>query len=121
MLFRSQGAQAGIQGGTALGNLGTSQLAAQQGILGLQNQYGTQQQQQQQNIINQAMQNYATAQQYPMSQLQQLSTLAQPYVTKDVTTTQEAAGPSTTATLGALGTTGIAGLGLYNAMQGKSS
>jgi hypothetical protein len=112
-----QGAQAGIQGGTALGNLGTSQLAAQQGILGLQNQYGTQQQQQQQNIINQAMQNYATAQQYPMSQLQQLSTLAQPYISKDVTTTQQAAAPSPVATLGALGTTGIAGLGLYNAMN----
>jgi hypothetical protein len=115
-----QGAQAGISGGTALGNLGTSQLAAQQGILGLQNTYGTQQQQQNQNVINQAMQNYATAQAYPMSQLQQLSTLASPYITKDVTTTQEAAAPSTAATVGALGTTGIAGLGLYNAMNGTS-
>jgi type II secretory pathway pseudopilin PulG len=116
-----QGAQAGIQGAGQLANIGTGQLAAQQGILGLQNQYGTQQQQQQQNVINQAMQNYATAQQYPMSQLQQLSNLAQPYVSKDVTTTAQAPAPSAVATLGALGTTGIAGLGLYNAMGGGKS
>mgnify|MGYP003346249604 CR=1 FL=1 len=112
-----QGAQAGIQGGTALGNLGTAQLAAQQGILGLQNTYGTQQQQQQQNIINQAMQNYQTAQQYPMTQLQQLSSLGQPYITKDVTTTQQQATPSGLSQLAGLGTAGIAGLGLYNAMN----
>jgi hypothetical protein len=112
-----QGAQAGITGGTALANIGAGQLAAQQGILGLQNQYGTQQQQQQQNIINQAMQNYATAQQYPMTQLQQLSALGAPYVTKDVTTTQQAAGPSPLANLAGVGTAGIAGLGLYNAMN----
>lgn len=112
-----QGAQAGIAGAGQLGNLGTAQLAAQQGILGLQNQYGTQQQQQQQNVINQAMQNYATAQQYPMTQLQQLSALATPYITKDVTTTQQQAAPSTTAQLAGLGTAGIAGLGLYNAMN----
>jgi hypothetical protein len=112
-----QGAAQGISGANTLANIGTGQLAAQQGILGLQNQYGTQQQQQQQNIINQAMQNYATAQQYPMSQLQQLSSLAQPYITKDVTTTQQAAAPSTAATLAGVGTAGIAGLGLYNAMN----
>ena len=58
-----QGAQAGITGANSLANVGTSQLAAQQGIAGLQNLYGTQQQQNQQNVINQAMQNYQTA--YP--------------------------------------------------------
>lgn len=112
-----QGAQTGIQGASALGNLGTSQLAAQQGILGLQNQYGTQQQQQAQNVINQAMQNYQTAQQYPMQQLGQLKSLVTGLPITDVTTTQTQAAPSTTSQLAGLGTTGIAGLGLYNAMN----
>jgi len=35
----------------------------------------------------------------------------------DVTTTQQAPAPSPIATLAGLGTTGIAGLGLYNAMS----
>jgi hypothetical protein len=112
-----QGAQAGISGANALAGIGGQGLQAQQGILNLQNQYGTQQQQQQQNVINQAMQNYATAQQYPMTQLQQLSGLAQPYVTKDITTTRQEASPSAISQIAGLGTAGIAGLGLYNAMN----
>ena len=107
-----QGSQAGITGANALGNLGTGQLAAQQGILGLQNTYGGQQQQQSQNVINAGMTNYQTAQQYPMTQLQQLSALATPYVTKDVTTTQQQAQPSTATQLAGLGTAGVAGLAL---------
>lgn len=112
-----QGAQAGITGGTALANIGAGQLAAQQGILGLQNQYGTQQQQQAQNIINQAMQNYATAQQYPMTQLQQLKGLISGIPVSDITTTRQEASPSAISQIAGLGTAGIAGLGLYNAMN----
>ena len=107
-----QGSQAGIQGAGQLANIGTGQLAAQQGILGLQNQFGGQQQQQAQNVINAGMTNYQTAMNYPMSQLQQLSNLASPYVTKDVTTTQQQAQPSTAAQLAGLGTAGVAGLAL---------
>jgi hypothetical protein len=107
-----QGANQGIAGAGQLGNLGTSQLAAQQGILGLQNQFGGQQQQQAQNVINAGMTNYQTAMQYPMTQLQQLSALAAPYVTKDVTTTQQQAQPSTATQLAGLGTAGVAGLAL---------
>ena len=115
-----QGAQAGIAGGSALGQLGTQQLGAQQGILGLQNTYGGQQQQQQQNIINQAMQNYQTAQQYPMQQLGQLKSLISGVPVTDVTTTQQQAAPSTASTLAGLGAAGIAGLGLYNTMNKAS-
>ena len=115
-----QGAQAGIAGGSALGQLGTQQLGAQQGILGLQNTYGGQQQQQQQNIINQAMQNYQTAQQYPMQQLGQLKSLISGVPVTDVTTTQQQAAPSAASTLAGLGVSGIAGLGLYNTMNKTS-
>jgi hypothetical protein len=112
-----QGAQTGISGANALAGIGGQQLAAQQGILGLQNQYGTQQQQNAQNVINQGMQNYATAQQYPMTQLQQLKGLISGVPVSDVTTTQQQAAPSTSAALAGLGTAGIAGLGLYNSMN----
>ena len=65
-------AQAGYTGANAaaanLGNLGTQQLAAQQGILNTQNQMGNQQQANQQAVINQAIQNYANTQNYPMQQ-----------------------------------------------------
>ena len=115
-----QGAQAGISGGSALGQLGTQQLGAQQGILGLQNTYGGQQQQQQQNIINQAMQNYQTAQQYPMQQLGQLKSLISGVPVTDVTSTTQQAAPSTASTLAGLGAAGIAGLGLYNTMNKTS-
>ena len=64
-----QGAQAGITGAGQLGQLGAGQLAAQTGIANLQNQYGQQQQALNQNVINQAVQNYQTAQQYPYMQL----------------------------------------------------
>lgn len=108
---------AGMQGAGTLGNLGTGQLAAQQGILGTQSTLGAQQQTQAQNIINQAMQNYATAQQYPMSQLTNLKNLATGIPMTDVTTTMQQATPSTASQLAGLGTAGIAGLGLYNAMN----
>lgn len=114
-----QGAQAGIAGGTALGNLGTNQLAATTSALNTQNTLGTQQQQNQQNIINQAMQNYATAQQYPMTQLTNLKSLISGLPITDVTTTQETAAPSTTSALASLGTAGIGAAGLYNAANKK--
>jgi hypothetical protein len=114
-------AQAGYnlagQQASNLANIGTQQLAAQQGILGLQNQFGTQQQQQQQNVINQAMQNYATAQQYPMSQLTQLKNLISGLPMTDTTATQQNAAASPISQLAGLGTTGIAGLGMYNALN----
>jgi hypothetical protein len=110
--------QAALQGANTLGNLGTSQLAAQQGILGLQNTYGTQQQQNNQNVINQAMQNFQTAQQYPMTQLSNLKNLASGLPITDVTTTQQGGAPTT---FGQLSGLGLTGLGAYGAMNSGNS
>ena len=102
-----QGAQAGITGAGTLGQLGTSQLGAQTGILGLQSQLGAQQQKQQQDIINQAVQNYQTAQQYPYMQLGFMQNMLQglPVTTTAQQTYQ--APPSTTAQLAGLATTAL--------------
>jgi hypothetical protein len=126
-----QGAQVGLQGlsgaqagyglanqaANQLGQLGTQQLAAQTGVLGLQNQIGGQQQAQQQQLINQAIQNYAQAQEAPMNAFNQYNALLRGYAIPGQTATQYQAQPSIASQVAGLGTTGIAGLGLYNAMN----
>jgi hypothetical protein len=68
-----QGALGGLGAATqaagALGQLGGQQLGAQKDIIGLQSQMGKEMQAQEQNKINQAIQDYAIAQQYPFMQL----------------------------------------------------
>ena len=97
-----QGAQVGLQGVTGaqagyglanqaasnLSNIGTAQLGAQTGILGLQNQIGGQQQAQEQQVINQAIQNFANAQQQPLNNLNQYNALLRGYALPGTTTTQ---------------------------------
>jgi hypothetical protein len=149
-----QGAQVGLQGvsgaqagyglanqaASNLANIGTQQLAAQTGILGLQNQIGAQQQGQEQQYINQAIQNFAQAQENPMQRYNQLNALVRGYAVPGTTTTQYQAQPTLanqalgygTAAIGAAqlgnvfgagkkagGTvrSGITDLGLYNAMN----
>jgi hypothetical protein len=67
-------AQAG-QAASTLGQLGGQQLGAQKEIIGLQSQMGAQQQAQEQQKINQAIQDYAIAQQYPFMQLGQMNAM----------------------------------------------
>jgi hypothetical protein len=97
-----QGAQVGLQGvsgaqagyglanqaASNLSNIGTAQLGAQTGILNLQNQIGGQQQAQEQAITNQAIQNFANAQQQPLTNLNQYNALLRGYALPGTTTTQ---------------------------------
>lgn len=113
--------QLGLQGmgqigalGGQLANIGGQQLEAQKGIYGLQAQTGATQQQQQQNIINQAIQNYANAQQWPYQQLAFMSGLLRGLPLQAMTTSTYQAPPSLTSQVGGMG---IAGLGLANAMS----
>jgi hypothetical protein len=123
-----QGAQVGLQGvsgaqagyglanqaATNLSNIGTAQLGAQAGILGLQNQIGGQQQQQEQQYINQAIQNFAQAQEAPMQALNQYNALIRGYALPGTTTTQYQAAPSTVSQLAGLGTAGYGLASLAN-------
>ena len=126
-----QGAQTGLQGvsgqqagyGLAnqsagqLGQLGSQQLAAQQGILGLQNQIGGQQQAQQQQIINQAIQNYAQGKEMPMNTLNQFNALLRGYALPGTTTTQYQAQPTLGNQLAGFGTAGVGAVALNNALS----
>jgi hypothetical protein len=100
-----QALQAMLGGANQLAGIGGAQLAAQQGIAGLQNQYGQQQQQQQQNIINQAVQNYATAQQYPFMQLGLLNSMLRGLPMQQSSTQMYQAPPNPLSTIAGLGAT----------------
>lgn len=107
--------QAG-QAGASLANIGNQQLAAQQGILGLQQQVGGQQQAQEQQIINQAIQNYANQQQAPIQAYNTYNALLRGYAVPGMTTTQYQAAPSMTSQIAGLGT---AAAGAYGLMKKK--
>jgi len=107
--------QAG-QAGATLGQLGSSELGAQQGIINAQNQIGQQQQAQEQQKVNQAIQNYATAQQYPLMELGTMSNMLRGLPMQASTTQQYQAAPSAltqgigiAGALGSLGQSGIFG------------
>ena len=128
-----QGAQVGLQGVTGaqagyglanqaasnLSNIGTAQLGAQTGILGLQNQIGGQQQSQEQQVINQAIQNYANAQQQPLNNLNQFNALLRGYALPGTTSTQYQAAPPLANQLTGFGTAAVGATALSNALNKK--
>jgi hypothetical protein len=112
--FGLQANQAAREGAAQLANIGGQRLQGQQGIYNLQNQFGAQQQAQKQQILNQAMQDYANAQQYPLMQLGTMSNMIRGLPMQASTTQQYQAQPSLlTQGIGALG----AGTSLYNAFN----
>jgi hypothetical protein len=64
-----QGLQTALTGAQQLGNLGQSQFGQNRDVINLQNQFGGQQQQQAQNILNTQYQDYLNFQNYPYKQL----------------------------------------------------
>ena len=116
------GAQQGYglagQAGASLANIGNQQLSAQQGILGLQNQIGAQQQGQEQQIISNAINNYAQQQQAPMQAYNQYNALLRGYAIPGMTTTQYQAPPSAVSQIAGLGTAAAAGYGLMKKAGG---
>lgn len=111
-----QGAQVGLQGvtgaqagyglanqaGTNLANIGTAQQAADLARMGFQSQMGAAQQDREQQIINQAVQNYAMAQENPFQRMSQYSGLIRGYMTPTTTVSQYSAAPSMGSQIGGL-------------------
>ena len=64
-----QGLQTALSGANALGSLGNQQYTQNMGILGMQNQYGLQQQQQEQAILNNQYQDFLNNQNNPYKQM----------------------------------------------------
>jgi hypothetical protein len=111
-----QNLQAGMQGAQQLAGLGQAGLASQQGIYNLQNTVGAQQQALEQQKVNQAMTDYANAQQYPLMQLGTMSNMLRGLPMQAQTTNQYAAAPNQMTQ--AIGTAGAAA-SLYNALKAE--
>ena len=110
--------QAILSGANQLGNLGTSDLAAQTSVLGTQNALGAQQQAQQQSMINQAISNYATAQQYPYMQLGTLNSMLRGLPMQAATTQMYQAAPSAISQAAGLGTAALGASSLLGHKDG---
>jgi hypothetical protein len=114
-----QGLQTALQGAGALGQLGQTQYGQQVGNIELQNRLGGQQQQQQQAILNQQIQDYATAQQYPMMQLGNMSNLLRGLPMQSTSVQNYQAQPNALTQLGGLGLTTAAIAGAGKAKGGR--
>ena len=125
------GAQAGLQGvgaqqagygqlgsqATNLGNLAGAQTQTGLNIAQAQQGAGATQQQNQQNILNQAMANYNTAQTMPMTQLAQLESMYTG-APQNITSSTYSAAPNTVSQLAGLGTAAIGASKLMGATGG---
>lgn len=106
------------QAASTLGALAGQEFGTQKDIVGLQTQAGAAQQAQQQQIINQAIQDYANAQQYPMMQLGFMSNMLRGLPMQSTSTQQYIAAPNQlTQGIGALG----AGANIYSAFSGNAT
>jgi len=108
--------QAG-QAASTLGQLGGQQFGAQKEIIGLQSQLGAQQQALEQQKINQAIQDYATQQQYPIMQLGVMSNMLRGLPMQSTQTQTYAAAPNPL--VQGIGTVGALG-SLANIFKGSS-
>lgn len=106
------------QAASTLGALAGQEFGTQKDIVGMQQQVGAAQQAQQQQIINQAIQDYANAQQYPMMQLGFMSNMLRGLPMQSTSTQQYVAAPNQlTQGIGALG----AGANIYSAFSGNAT
>jgi hypothetical protein len=105
--------------GTALSNIGGQQLGSQQSIANLQNTFGQQQQQRQQQIINQAMQNYNMRRLYPQQQLTYMNSLLSGLPVSSTGQVTNIPAPNMASQIAGLGMTGIGAAGLYQNLTGK--
>jgi hypothetical protein len=115
-----QGLQTALTSANTLGNLGNTQYQQNMGINQLQNQYGGQQQQQMQNILNNQYQDYLNFQNYPYKQLGFMSDML-----RGLPLTQQSASiyqtpPSLASQVAGLGGAAITGAKLFGAKGGAT-
>jgi hypothetical protein len=109
-----QGLGQATQAASTLGQLGSAQLGAQKDVIGMQSQMGAQQQAAEQQKINQAIQDWANTQQYPLMQLGVMSNMLRGLPMQSATTNQYVASPnSITQGIGLAG----AGASIFNALK----
>lgn len=112
-----QGLQAGLSGYGQLAGVGQNLYNQNVGNITLQNQLGTQQQQQTQNQLNTAYQDWLAKQNYPQQQMDVMASYIRGTPLSTTSQTGYQAAPSTLSQVVGLGTAGIGAAGMYNAMN----
>ena len=108
-----QGLQTALTGAGQLGSLGQNQFGQQMGINQLQNQYGTQQQQQVQNMLNNQYQDYLGFQNYPYKQLGFMSDMLRGLPLTQQSSTIYSQAPSMVSQVAGLGTAALGASKLF--------
>jgi hypothetical protein len=115
-----QGLQTALTGAGQLGNLGQNQFGQQMGINQLQSQYGGQQQQQVQNMLNNQYQDYLGYQNYPYKQLGFMSDMLRGLPLTQQSSTIYSQPPSMVSQVAGLGGAAITGAKLFGAAGGAT-
>lgn len=113
-----QGIQTALSGAGQLGNIGQNIYGQRAGNIQMQNQLGAQQQALEQAKINQQVQDYATAQQYPMMQLANMNNLLRGLPMQSSTTQTYQAPPSMLSQLAGAGATAYGAYKTFGAPGG---
>ena len=108
-----QGMQAANQSAANLANIGQTQYGQNMGLLSLQNQFGTQQQGQVQNILNNQYQDYLNAQNYPYKQMGFMSDMIRGLPLTQQSQTMNQAAPSMISQAAGLGTAALGASKLF--------
>ena len=113
-----QGIQTALSGAGQLGNLGQNIYGQRVGNIQLQNQLGGQQQALEQAKINQQVQDYGTAQQYPLMQLANMNNLLRGLPMQSSTVQTYQAPPSPLSQLAGAGATAYGAYKMFGAPGG---
>ena len=112
--------QMGLQGYSALGSQGQNLYGQTTNNLGIQNQMGTQQQQQAQNMLNVGYQNYTNEQNYPYKQIGFMSDIVRGAPMSGLGSSVYQQQPSTLNQVAGLGTAAAGLYGAYNKATGSA-
>lgn len=115
-----QGLQTANQAASNLANIGQTQYGQNVGLLNVQNQFGGQQQQQVQNILNNQYQDYLNSQNYPYKQLGFMSDMLRGLPLTQQSSTVYAPPPSMVSQVAGLGGAALTGAKLFGAKGGAT-
>ena len=115
-----QGLQTANQAAQNLGNLGNTQYNQNMGILGMQNQFGGQQQQQVQNVLNNQYQDFLNYQNYPYKQMGFMSDMLRGLPLTQQSSTVYQTPPSMLSQVAGLGGAALTGAKLFGAAGGAT-
>ena len=116
-----QGLQTALSGANTLSNVGQARFGQQKDINVLQNQYGTQQQQQMQNILGGQYQDFLNAQNHPYKQLGFMSDIIRGAPLSQQGSTVYSTPPSAVSQIVGLGGAAVTGAKLFGGASGGAT